>query len=112
LLRRSWDLPPSNNGRSPLPYQRSRIPSGITGRPRTRFALAKRKPAARQPDTRPSSVARACQEPLETPASIRQRDRWVSVRGSAGPLLCARALTEQGSTMRRPAQSARARRLD
>jgi len=68
---RSWDFLPIAQRTEPaclpaLPYPRSR--------PRTRFAAAKRKPAARQPDSRLSSVAKACHERQGTPAFVRQRE--------------------------------------
>jgi hypothetical protein len=85
---------------SPPPYRRSRIlASGITSRSRSRFARAKRKPAARQPNTRPSSLAttdwvwrwrdrfapRAIMRRLQTPALARRRQRGLPEAGSPPP---------------------------
>jgi hypothetical protein len=62
---------------SPLPYQRSRIPSGLAIA--LLLASTMQTPAARRPDARPSSGATACEEAF--------RDARIRSQGGNGTLL-------------------------
>ena len=68
LLKRSWEpSSQSHSGQSPLPYQCPQPANGIASGPHARFARAKRKCAARQPDDRGSSGAGAAGGSAQTP---------------------------------------------
>src|SRR4051812_23598642 len=78
----------SHNGSSPLPYQRSHIPpTASPPRSCSRFAMALRTPAARQPDTRPSSGASVPDLTTETLAPARKQHSLKRVAAGAAARL-------------------------